>query len=244
MKLDHQRRVDELNQEINRLQRALADLEREYENEKNNIIANGEAELEQLRRQIEEYEQIIRDHNNKDRELNAEEIERQCDELFGNQAPIEFRPAKGSELDKRIAQVIEQENVRIPVIQIKDELYFIGAVKAACYLRSDNVIVRVGGGTHNFEEWVPFNHRIFERNIVINMINSGETMEWVLDQMIQDKKIKSVMYPLSRQTTGRVSSPEREKNSSPNNRNDGSPARFTTTSPRRTNTFGRKSGFQ
>jgi len=103
MKLDHQNRVDVLNAEINRLQRALADLEREYENERNNIIANGEAELEQLRRQIEEYEQIIRDHNNKDRELNAEEIERQCDELFGNQAPIEFRPAKNSELDKRIA---------------------------------------------------------------------------------------------------------------------------------------------
>lgn len=82
-------------------------MERDYENRKNKIIADGEAELEALQRQIEEYEQIIRDHNNKDRELNAEEIERQCDELFGNQAPIEFRPAKNSELDRRIAQVIE-----------------------------------------------------------------------------------------------------------------------------------------
>ncbi len=103
-------------------------------------------------------------------------------------------------------------------------------------MRSDNVIVRVGGGQYNFEEWVPFNHRIFERSIVINMINSGETMEWVLDQMIQDKKIKAVMYPLSKQTTGRVSSPEREKNQSPSNRrrDDSSPARFTDKSPRRT----------
>jgi len=155
---------------------------------------------------------MIRDHNNKDRELNSEEIERQCDELFGAQAPIEFRAQKGNELDKKIAALIVQENIRIPIIQIKDEYYFIGATKASCYLRSGNVIVRVGGGQYNFEEWVPFNHRIFERSIVINMINSGETMEWVLDQMIQDKKIKPVMYPLSKQTTGRVSSPEREKN--------------------------------
>lgn len=235
-RLEHQQRVNELNGEIQRMQEALVELERQYENEKNDIIANGEAELEELRRQIEEYEQMIRDHNNKDRELNAEEIERQCDELFGNQAPIEFRPQKGNELDKRIAQIIEQENVRIPVIQIKDELYFIGAVKANCYLRSDNVIVRVGGGQYNFEEWVPFNHRIFERTIVINMINSGETMEWVLDQMIQEKKIKAVMYPLTKQTTGRVSSPEREKNQSPRRRDDGSPARFTEKSPRRAQT--------
>lgn len=235
-RMEHKRRVSELNGEIERMQQALIELERQYEQERNEIIANGEAEIEDLRRQIEEYEQIIRNHNNKDRELNSEEIERQCDELFGNQAPIEFRPQKGNELDKRIAQVIQQENIRIPVILIKDELYFIGAIKANCYLRSDNVIVRVGGGQYNFEEWVPFNHRIFERTIVINMINSGETMEWVLDQMIQDKKIKAVMYPLSKQTTGRISSPEREKNQSPKRREDGLPARFTDKSPRRTTT--------
>lgn len=72
------------------------------------------------------------------------------------------------------------------------------------------------------------------------MINSGETMEWVLDQMIQDKKIKAVVYPLHRQTTGKISSPEREKNVSPGRRDDGSPARFTATSPRRQVTTGRK----
>ena len=64
-------------------------------------------------------------------------------------------------------------------------------------MKSDNVIVRVGGGNYNFEEWVPYNHRIFERTIVINMINSGQTMEWVLKQMIEAKKIQSVLYPLT-----------------------------------------------
>lgn len=43
------------------------------------------------------------------------------------------------------------------------------------------------------------------------------------------------MYPLSKHTTNRVSSPEREKNLSSFNkkREEGSPARFTEKSPRR-----------
>jgi len=207
----------------------LEELERGYQREKASIIKNGEDELDMLRRQIAEYEQIIRD--NQDRELNAEEIERQCDELFGNEAPIKFKPQKGSELDARIAQLIKQENIRIPVIYLKDENYFIGSVKTQCILKSDNVIVRVGGGQYNFEEWVPFNHRIFERTIVINMINSGQTMEWVLKQMIESKPIQPVMYPLTKQTTGRISSPERERNST--RTDEVSPARFAGKSPRR-----------
>jgi len=85
----------------------MMELERQFEREKNEIIANGEAELDDIRRQIEEYEQIIRAHNSKDRELDSDEIERQCDELFGHQAPIEFRAQKGNELDRRIARLIE-----------------------------------------------------------------------------------------------------------------------------------------
>lgn len=94
-------------------------------------------------------------------------------------------------------------------------------------MKSGNVICRVGGGQYNFEEWVPFNHRIFERTIVINMINSSQTMEYVLGQMIENKKITANLYPLSAQTTGRVSSPERERNASPVRKSDGStPPRF------------------
>lgn len=54
------------------------------------------------------------------------------------------------------------------------------------------------------------------------------------------------MYPLTRTTTGRVSSPEREKNQSPTSRRrdeeKGSPSRFTEKSPRR-NTVGRNSSY-
>jgi hypothetical protein len=57
---DHARRVKKLEAEQARLKQALIDLEIQYENERNEIINNGEADLESLRRQIEEYEEIIR----------------------------------------------------------------------------------------------------------------------------------------------------------------------------------------
>jgi hypothetical protein len=195
------------------------------------------AELEYIKRKIEEYEQFIKDNEERETgELNAEEIERQCDQLFGAAPPVRFKAQKNNELERRIAEVIQQENIRIPVVFLKDELYFIGATKACCILKSGNVIVRVGGGQYPFEEWVPFNHRIFERIIVINMINSNQTMEWVIGQMISDKKIPAVLYPLTSQTTGKISSPERERNASPLQKKRtsvNSPARFarTPTSP-------------
>lgn len=69
-------------------------------------------------------------------------------------------------------------------------------------------------------------------------------MEWVLGQMIENKKIPAALYPLSPQTTGKISDPERERNASPSNterRGSTSPARFAGKSPRRSFNTGRKS---
>lgn len=68
-----------------------------YELIRLNLINWSEAELEWIRRKIEEYEQMLRDHQ--DNVLDAAEIERQCDELFGQGAPIKFRPQKNNEID-------------------------------------------------------------------------------------------------------------------------------------------------
>jgi hypothetical protein len=85
-----------------------------------------------------------------------------------------------------------------------------------CQIKQQNVTVNVGGGYHVFEEFVPYNHRIFERTLVINMINSGQSLEFVCDQLCQGQRIKDVVYPLNRQTTGgAISSPERRLSMSP-----------------------------
>ena len=46
------------------------------------------------------------------------------------------------------------------------------------------MIVRVGGGSDEFERYVGFNHRNFERILVVHMINSSQSLEWVVDQLI------------------------------------------------------------
>jgi len=54
-------------------------------------------------------------------------------------------------------------------------------------------MVRVGGGFEKFIEYVPKNHRYFERTLVVHMIKSGESLEWVLDALMNAKKIKNIM---------------------------------------------------
>lgn len=50
-------------------------------------------------------------------------------------------------------------------------------------------MVRVGGGFERFIEYIPKNHRFFERTLVVYMIKSGESLEWVVDALKNGKKI-------------------------------------------------------
>lgn len=51
--------------------------------------------------------------------------------------------------------------------------------------------MRVGGGYEKFEDYVPKNHRFFQRTLVVHMIKSGESLEAVVDNLISGKKIKN-----------------------------------------------------
>ncbi len=51
--------------------------------------------------------------------------------------------------------------------------------------------MRVGGGYEKFEDYVPKNHRFFQRTLVVHMIKSGESLEAVVDNLIIGKKIKN-----------------------------------------------------
>lgn len=53
----------------------------------------------------------------------------------------------------------------------------------------DQLMVRVGGGYSRFEEYIPLNHKIFERQLLIHMIKSRESLEWVCESIMNDQKI-------------------------------------------------------
>ena len=52
-------------------------------------------------------------------------------------------------------------------------------------------MIRVGGGYQKFEDFVLTNHKNFERMLVSFMINNNKSLDWVVEQLILGKKIKS-----------------------------------------------------
>ena len=47
-------------------------------------------------------------------------------------------------------------------------------------------MVRVGGGYFMFQEYVPNNHRFFERQLLQYMIKSQESLEWCCEALMND----------------------------------------------------------
>lgn len=77
--------------------------------------------------------------------ISEKELDGQCDELFA-EPPIIFNPRENNEMDEMIHNLIEELDIRIPVVPIKDRLYLIGSNRVTCSLKNDNIILRVGGG--------------------------------------------------------------------------------------------------
>jgi len=144
-------------------------LDRDAARAKKQLTLDAEKETEELRRKIVLAEQLrneLLEANHQPEGISEDEIDYQCDQLFRT-APIRFKPRRGHPLDERIAQIIAEKEITIPVVHIKDNLYLIGSNRCTCELKQDNVIVRLGGGNERFDSYVPYNHRLFERNLVI-----------------------------------------------------------------------------
>lgn len=118
--------------------------------------------------------------------LSEWELDLQCDDLFA-EVPIRFKPKRGNSLDESIAQKIKELGITIPVKHIEKQLYLIGSARVNLELKRF-LMVRAGGGYERFDEYVPQHHRYFQRSLVIHMIKSGESLEWVVDQIMAGKK--------------------------------------------------------
>jgi hypothetical protein len=55
-----------------------------------------------------------------------DEIQEECDELF-KVPPIDFEPRRGNKLEEKMAQLIRDKNITIPVILCKGSVYLIGS---------------------------------------------------------------------------------------------------------------------
>lgn len=86
--------------------------------------------------------------------ISEQELDNQCDELFQD-TPIEFQPRKNNCLDLEIAKLIEAQNIKIPIIHIKDQLYLIGHRRINADIKREEVLLRIGGGYEKFSIHLP-----------------------------------------------------------------------------------------
>ena len=111
--------------------------------------------------------------------FNEHELDNQCQDLFKT-APIPFKPRRGVELDEAIAQLIADYNITIPIQYIKGSLYLVGTNRCNLALRRQYVLVRIGGGFHKLYEYLPQNNQMFQRQLVILMIKTGQSLEQIV----------------------------------------------------------------
>lgn len=93
-------------------------------------------------------------------------------------------------MDQYISQIIDDLEITVPIIWIKLNNYLVGTTIFPLEIKKDQVMIKVGTVWENFEEYVSKKHRSIQRQLVIMMIKSGESLEWVIDQLMNGKKIK------------------------------------------------------
>ena len=79
----------------------------------------------------------------------------------------------------------------MPIKHIKDNLYLVGTDRKLCELKGDRVTIRHGGGYEPLQEYLPQKDRPHQRKLVQEMLQTDQSLEWVVDQHIQAKRIIS-----------------------------------------------------
>ena len=67
---------------------------------------------------------------------------------------IDYSAQKGNACDERLAELIKQFNIRMPIKMIEEGKYLFGTRIVRANLEMNTVMVRVGGGYREFSEYI------------------------------------------------------------------------------------------
>ena len=101
-------------------------------------------------------------------------VSQQTQDLF--KKTIDYKAMKGNACDERLAELIKQYNIRMPIKMIEDGKYMIGTRIVMANLQLREVMVRVGGGYREFYEYVKCEDTELRR-IQIKMEQTGLTLD-------------------------------------------------------------------
>lgn len=131
-------------------------------------------------------------------------------------APIVFKPNKNSEIDVALAKLVKDLKITMPVVHVKESCYLIGSQRVNLMLKRDQLLVKRGGGgaSEPFQEFYLTNKKQLERGLVVFMIRSGESLEFVVDSLVNGKKILNTAATVTRTSNaGRLSLTQRSPTS-------------------------------
>lgn len=132
-------------------------------------------------------------------EVSESEVERQAHDLF-HYTPIKFLPeadkaSPNYKIDAEIQKCIANDGITIPIVHIKDYLYLIGPKRVQLDWRNDvelTVVDPDSGIQQNLNSFMATNEFDFKKELVRLMLRSDESLEYIVDQLIQNKEIKDV----------------------------------------------------
>lgn len=118
-------------------------------------------------------------------------------------------------MDEAVAQVIKQMNITIPIVHIKDSNYLVGSQRLNLVIKRDSLLVQKGGGSQKFDVYIAANNKFHQRNLVIYMIQTGESLEYVVDSLINGKKFKQIETVTNRRSSNISTNQSRRTSVSP-----------------------------
>lgn len=121
--------------------------------------------------------------------LSEDDLEDQMDDLFKD-SPIEFRPRKFNNTDQMIATTLGQLGSPIPVVAVSGTLYVVGSHVVNLLAVKDKAFVERSTGNIKLDDFILENNLKFQRNLVLKMMKSNESLEFVMDSIIKKFQAK------------------------------------------------------
>lgn len=65
-----------------------------------------------------------------------------------------YQSIKGDEIDEAMARIVNNLNIKLPIIRIGNGKYLIGTESKIAVIKGNSCVVRIGGGFQNMEEYI------------------------------------------------------------------------------------------
>lgn len=114
-------------------------------------------------------------------------VSAQTEALFNK--TIDYSAQRGNDCDERLAELIKELNIRMPIKMIEDGKYMFGTRIVKANLEMRTVMVRVGGGYREFKEYVKCED-LELRRLQLKIEQTGLTLDQLVRKMLNAARRK------------------------------------------------------